>query len=155
SNHLVAVGATEYLEETLARAREGVHAAGLAEALATADPEVSREEADAFIAELIANKILVSNLAPAVTGSEPLEGLLERLPDVPSAVPVRERLEKLRGALDDLVRAPLGVPHQRYADAARPLEPLPAKIELSRFLQVDLVKPGIEATLGPEPIAEI
>jgi thiopeptide-type bacteriocin biosynthesis protein len=155
SNHLVAVGASDYLEETLARARGGADAAELAGAITAADAEVSREEADSFVAELIENKILVSDLAPAVTGSEPLEDLLRRLPDVPGAAPVRARLEELRGALDDLVRAPLGIAREKYVDAARRLETLPAEVELSRFLQVDLVKPGIAATLGPEPIAEI
>src|SRR5262249_45511687 len=70
--HLAAVEATDYREAARARAQGGARPGELARALVAADAEVTQEEADGYIAELIDNQLLVPTLAPPATGPEPL-----------------------------------------------------------------------------------
>jgi thiopeptide-type bacteriocin biosynthesis protein len=155
SYHLVAVESNDYLDATLDRARQGASAASLAAALVEADPEISREEADGFIGELIDNQLLVSDLSPAVTGPEPVHDLVDQCRRQPAAGHVADRLEQGLTALADIDGAGLGVEPERYRAVARLFDDLPAKAELARLFQVDLVKPMTAATLGPAVLEEI
>src|SRR6202023_2009096 len=76
--------ALDSLEAPPARARGGALAADLAAALVTADGataevEISREDADAFLTELIDSQVLVSDLSPPVTGPEAIHDLVDHL----------------------------------------------------------------------------
>jgi thiopeptide-type bacteriocin biosynthesis protein len=155
TNHLVRVEATDYLEATLELAATGATAPQLAARLAGLDPEISMDEARSFVEQLLESQILVSDLAPAITGQEPLDDLLERLARYPAAAAERERLQECRSVLEALARAPLGFTRKTYVGLASRLDSLPAEVDPSRFLQVDLVKPAVAAVLGPEPLAEI
>jgi thiopeptide-type bacteriocin biosynthesis protein len=77
--HLVAVEETDYLNATLARAQQGATWGELAAALTADDPDITLAEAEEYIGELIASQLLVSTLAPAVTGPEPIHGLIDQL----------------------------------------------------------------------------
>ena len=85
--HLVAVDAFPALHETLARAAEGARLDDLAAALVAGDSDgdITREEAEAFVHELVDLQILVPELALPVTGEESTPGLLVQLAAVPAA----------------------------------------------------------------------
>jgi|KBSSwiStaDraftv2_1062776.scaffolds.fasta_scaffold138968_3 hypothetical protein len=61
SHHLVALEPSEALEATLARARGGARRGELAAALV--DDDITLEEANAFVGELVESQVLVSHLA--------------------------------------------------------------------------------------------
>jgi thiopeptide-type bacteriocin biosynthesis protein len=153
--HLVAVDDTEYLRATLRRAQRGARPAELAAALVAQDPDIAPEEAQAYIDELIASQILVTELAPAVTGPEPAEDLLAQLEGVQACRDLARTLADVTAALGRIDQAGLGAEPQRYRDLARDLEGLPAMPELARLFQVDMVKPVTGAALGEAVIAEI
>jgi len=153
SYHLVAVEATDYLEATLARAREGATRAALAGALVEED--ISREDAEAYIGELIASQILVPAIPLPVTGPEPVHPLIERLSERPETQAVAEKLTSVRTELAAMDAAGLGVAPSRYLAVAQLLESLPPKVELARLFQVDMVKPAPRAILGSAVVAEI
>jgi thiopeptide-type bacteriocin biosynthesis protein len=160
SHHLVAVEASDYLEATLERARGGALAADLAAALVTAEDaaaeiEISREEADAFLAELIDSQVLVSDLSPPVTGPEAIHDLVDHLAGLDAGQEGARRLAAARDALTDLDAGGVGAPAERYRTIAADLEALPTKVEMARLFQVDMVKLPAEASLGPEVMAEI
>ncbi len=162
SHHLVAVEATDYLEHTLRRARQGATAADLGRSLAGAvsagaEPgdAVTIEEAEEFINELVDSQILVSSLSPAVTGREPIHDLIDQLGEHDVTHPASECLEGVRAALANLDDAGLGAEGERYRAVARRLEELPTRVELPRLFQVDMDKPVAGAVLGPEVLAEI
>src|SRR5262249_8811961 len=58
SYSLVSLEQTDYLLATLERAQHGALPSALAQALCDADAEVSRDEADAYIKELIDHQVL-------------------------------------------------------------------------------------------------
>lgn len=160
SHHLVAVESSDYLEATLERARRGARAADLAAALVspdTADPEleISQEDADAFLAELIDSQVLVSDLSPPVTGPEAIHDLVDHLAGLEAGQEAARRLAAARDALAELDAGGPGASPDHYRAIAESLEALPTKVEMARLFQVDMVKPPAAANLGPEVIAEI
>jgi thiopeptide-type bacteriocin biosynthesis protein len=160
SHHLVAVEASDYLEATLEQARDGALAADLAAALVTAEGaaaevEISREDADAFLTELIDSQVLVSDLSPPVTGPEAIHDLVDHLAGLDAGQEGARRLAAARDALSELDAGGVGAPAERYRTIAADLEALPTKVEMARLFQVDMVKLPAAASLGPEVMAEI
>ena len=93
-------------------------------------------------------QVLVSDLAPYVTGPEPIRGTIDALSATSAGSVVAARLEEARAALASLDEAGLGVPAARYLAIAGALRELPATVDLARLFQVDLFKPAPDATLG-------
>ena len=77
SYRLVAVGATPYLMQTLARARDGARLGTLAAALV--DDDITRADADEYIAELADSQVLVADVRPQLTGAPPTDTLAATL----------------------------------------------------------------------------
>jgi lantibiotic biosynthesis protein len=157
SYSLVSLEPSDYLVATLDRARKGALPATLAAALVEADPEVTREEADDFIDELIDSQVLVSDLAPPVTGPEAVDDIVAQLaeiPDVPAAAKAAGALRALRTTLGELDHA-IGNAPARYRGAAETLAPLPAQPEIHRLFQVNLVPTGERVELGREVLDEV
>jgi lantibiotic biosynthesis protein len=155
SYQLVAVDPTDYLDALLARSTgEGATRAELL-AVLTADPEVSAEEAAAFLDEVIDTQLLVPVLGPHVTGPEPTEGLARLLGahGLADHAGVLDDARRAIGAIDD---AAPGVPAEAYRAIEAELgRRLPIAIEASRLFQVDLYKPAEAASLGPAVTAEL
>jgi thiopeptide-type bacteriocin biosynthesis protein len=153
SYHLVAVDKSPYLTAVLGRARGGATLDTLAETLV--DDEISEADAKEYIAELVDNQILVADVRPGVTGDEPVHGLVATLAAHAETAPIAERLDEVRAALEGLDEEGLGASSDRYRAVAALLAELPAQPELSRLVQVDLVKPAQAATLGPQVVGEL
>lgn len=153
SCHLVAVEDEDYLGETLARAGRGATFSSLAAALV--GDEVSRDEAEEYVADLIDNQVLVPDIALPLTGPQPLSPLLEQLGGIAGAKESADRLERARAQLNEIDEAGVGVEPARYLSVARGLEGLPLPIDVSRLFQVDLVKPAPAAVLGKTVLDEI
>jgi lantibiotic biosynthesis protein len=153
SYQLVAVEPTPCLQETLRRASTGIRPDQAARAILAEDPNVSQPEADSFVGELIAQQILISELTPAITGSEPMEDLLNQLRNVADE-PASERairpLQCARDRMAALDAAGLGASPGSYRDIARTLEKLPCNPDIARLFQVDLTKPAASVCLGHE-----
>jgi thiopeptide-type bacteriocin biosynthesis protein len=155
SYQLVAVDPADYLDALLARASgDGATRAQLL-AVLTADPEVSADEAAAFLDEVIDTQLVLPVLGPHVTGPEPSEALAELLRghDLAEHASVLDDARRAIAAIDE---AAPGVPAEAYraieADLGRRL---PIRIEASRLFQVDLYKPAADASLGPAVTAEL
>jgi thiopeptide-type bacteriocin biosynthesis protein len=151
---LVSVETTPYLEATLERAQRGATPASLAEALVDPGAEVTLEDASAYVDQLIDTQILVSDLAPPVTGAEPIFEIAKTLHAAHEGT-AAERLTQVAGALDAMDAEGLGLAQLRYKKIASDLAELPAKTELPRLFQVDLFKPAPGSTFGGAPLREL
>jgi len=154
--HLVAFDAFDALRETLQRAAGGARLCELAEALVASDAEgeITREDADAFLNEVVDNQLLLADLALPVTGEESTGGLLRQLEAIAAAGEARLRLAQAERALAGIDADP-ALATERYRRIASALEPLGVPVELSRLFQVDLIKPPREVVLGDDVVAEI
>ena len=150
---LVAVEPTPYLLQTLDRARDGARAGVLAAGLVTGD--ITRAEADEYIAELAASQVLVADIRPQLTGPPPTETFVAALGGHERGVSLARRLSRAAGQLAAIDADGIGVPADRYRAAADLLDDLPVSPEPSRFVQVDLMKPATEATLDAGVVAEL
>jgi thiopeptide-type bacteriocin biosynthesis protein len=155
SQHAVSIADSDYLQAVLSRAGEGATVSSLAAVLLERDSETSFAEAEVYLHELIDAQVLVSDLAPAVTGPEAVPALVTRLRAHAPATRAADRLDQARQELASIDAAGPGAAPQRYRAVAGLLEDLPAKVDLAKLFQVDLVKPAAAATLGPEVVAEI
>jgi thiopeptide-type bacteriocin biosynthesis protein len=150
---LVSVETTEYLQATLSRADLGAHPAELAQGLVAEYGNITREDAGAYIEDLIDSQILESDLAPAITSEGSLDETIETLQRY-KVQPVAQVLEGARAAMQEMDTQGVGVDPENYISIASRLSGLPAAAELARLFQIDLYKPA-DASLGGEPLAEM
>ncbi|MDQ3916165.1 MAG: lantibiotic dehydratase [Actinomycetota bacterium] len=153
SHLLVAVADSDYLRRTIERASSGARPQELAEALAGGD--VSLDEAQGFVDELIDSHILVSELGPPVTGAEPIEVLIPTLERYRATAKAGATLREARAALAEIDSRGIGVEPAAYLGVAAALENLPASVERSRLFQVDMTKPVHALSLGPRVVEEV
>ncbi len=153
--HLVAVDPSEALDAALGCARQGASFDAIVNALTGLDGEATRDEAEAFVDELIDAQLLVDELAPAVVGDWSLGKLGEQLRGSTAGRPVAERIARVEAGLRAIDEAGLGQAPERYAHIVEELTPLPARADQASTFQVDLWKPGEQTSLGERHAREI
>lgn len=105
------------------------------------DDEITREEAEAYIDELIASSLLTTELAPAIVGDDILTTLIRKLQRfgdteyAPTLACVQERL----AAID---ARPPGMTQEEYAKIERLIEPLGVPYDVKFLFQADLFRPA-------------
>lgn len=152
--HLVAAEPSDYLKSTLERAAPGASIGELAAPLAK-ETEVSLEEADAYIAQLIDSQILVPELTPPVTSADAIDDLLRTLRARGADGEMPGRLESLHRQLREQDEAGVGAGPDRYRAI---IDELPVPLEepeLPYLFQVDLMRNAKEAMIGPDLIGEL
>jgi lantibiotic biosynthesis protein len=152
---LVGASASDALDALLDRAASGAGPAELSRALVEAGYADGHEEAAGFVDEAIDSQLLTAELAPSVTGRDPLSELCDALRARVSAGSGWAQLQNARHALAALDAEPLGVPPARYQAIAEGLRGLPVEPRLDRLFHVDLHKPAAAAAVGPVPLREL
>jgi lantibiotic biosynthesis protein len=153
SYRLVAVDTTPYLMQTLTRARDGARLGALAAALVSDD--ITRADADGYLAELADSQILVADIRPQLTGPPPAGSLAASLEQHERSAGLARALGTAADGLAAIDADGIGVPAERYHAVAGALDSLPVSPEPSRFVQVDMMKPAAEVTLGADVISEL
>ncbi len=152
---LVAVPATDYLGLVIARCATGARRGEIIELLAHEHPQLTVEDVGAYVAELIASQVLVADFPPRVTGPEPLEGMIARTQAVDALEPITDILCDTQRELIAIDARELGGRSQQHLRIASRLAALPTPVDSAKLFQVDLVKPVLRASIGPEVIAEV
>ncbi|MBZ5523592.1 MAG: lantibiotic dehydratase family protein, partial [Acidobacteriia bacterium] len=151
---LVSTGHTPALEATLSRAASGATAGALVSALVAGDPEITPEEADAFVGRLIESQVLVADLAPPVTGVEAVPYMIEQLEQAGEPALVTE-LRGIAEALLALDRGGLGADPGSYDEIVSAVSRLGGEFKPGRLVQVDVIKPAAAARLDQRLVSEI
>ncbi|MCA9025669.1 MAG: lantibiotic dehydratase [Planctomycetaceae bacterium] len=153
-NHrLVVVDETDYLLATIERAGAGASLEALAAALV--DDEITLEDAEAYLAELIDSQILVSELEPPVTGPEQISHLIEQLTPHRPVNEITQRLCELREGMSQLDHNRTANTPDAYRRLADSLQKFPVPVQLSRLFQVDLILPSDHLSLGQNVVQEM
>jgi thiopeptide-type bacteriocin biosynthesis protein len=150
---LVAVDEDPPLRATLERARHGAKLHQLATALV--DDEVTLAEASEYVDDLVRSQLLVGDLEPAITGTDPLADLLQQLERIPAAEATRQALGRLHADLVRLDACELNARSQLLAAIQSQLLELDPDANPSQLLQVDLTKPNDSLRLGADVVDEI
>ncbi len=149
-HQISSVDHSEYLQRILNRATTGARISDLAPLLVEED--ISLEEAEAFVKELITSQILVSELEPAVTGDEFIYQLIHSLKTITQQHPLPE-IDAVIGVLDnvqDLITRldeNLGNDATMYRDILAKLKTLNTPIEENQLFQTDSYKNTLCACL--------
>jgi len=152
---LVAVDSNTLLDAALSLVKDNLYPLDLAAALVNKETNLTLSEAEEFVNELMESQILVSDLAPTITGDEPISSLLSKLASRDEAADVRNRLERGVTHLKELDNNGLRNALTDYLPVVNDLAALTPNFDQRRLFQVDLIKPAPQATLGNEVIAEI
>jgi thiopeptide-type bacteriocin biosynthesis protein len=144
---LVGVEASEPIDLVLAGARDGATLPALAEALCASDAEISREDADGFVRELVEVQLLVPELEPALTDERPIETLIAKL-RAAGASGEADLLASIQDQIAAIDRAGPGCPPRVLEELSARVQALPGMAERGEVLQVDLVKPFADGRLS-------
>ena len=157
THHVVRLEADEYLGVVLNRARSGATISELADELRQTfdDPEVSEDEINEYLTELIDNQVLVSNLIPLVSGDSALEDLIRQLELLPAGHAASSILTRVRDKMKVIDLAGPGVPPSEYQNIAAELRRLPAEFDIGRLFQVDLIKPMRYGVISNDVVEEL
>jgi thiopeptide-type bacteriocin biosynthesis protein len=151
--HRVTFEEDEALTETLDRARDGATLHDLAEPLT--DDDVTIEDALAYVREIVAAQLVVSDLGPVVTGDAAVPRIVAALGKQDVTAPYGATLGAAEAELDDLDAKGLGNDPARYRDLAERLRELDPDLRVDRLFQVDLAKPGPRLVLGEDVLDEL
>jgi len=153
SHHLVAVETTPHVSSALAAAQSGAGWTGIVQVLS--QQGLDPAEAEELIGQLIDSQILESDLSPCITGEEPLSGLISKLGGHSPTNAIAQVLTAVSARLADLDDRGLGASPAEYHAVAGDLSSLPAKPEMAKLVQVDMVKPADVLELGERVLAEL
>ncbi len=130
-----AVAYTEYLEEIIENAKSGKNIKELATLLV--DEDITYEEAEGFIDQLIENQILVCEIEPSVTGRDFLMQLAEYLNALDDTGTMLKEIHHYQKFLDQIDQK-LGNTHQEYLQLSERLKALETPFELKYLFQTDM-----------------
>ena len=146
-NHRIsAVDNSEYLQEILNIASNGAYLESLSEALV--DDEITKEEADAFIDELVENQILVSELDPNVTGTYFFNVLKSRIQQLDGSTGFEETFSQVDEKLNEINNESVGSSLNQYNSLTEILKNFDTKFEKKYLFQTDLYIPFKKSNLS-------
>ena len=152
SHRLVEASASRHLDVALRAAQDGATAPAIVGSLVQSG--LSKRAAETYLGDLIDAQVLVCDLSVQVTGTRPLDALLEALEPL-GATDTVAALRKARGALASLDNGSGSFDPTRYREAASMLEALGAPGKIEQAVAVDLTIQLDGATLSSETAGEI
>ena len=152
---LVSVDAGGAVSLALEAAKSGARPDEIVSSLREADPGIGAAAARAFVDELIDSQILVSELAPPITGAKPIDHVIDVLSRCAPSHVARSALEKARAGIAAIDAKGIGQDRRLYDDVTQTLETLPAPVDRARLFQVDLARNVMASNLGSDVIASI
>ncbi len=145
-HHIAAVDNTEYLQKVLNKAESGKHIEDLVKILV--DDEVTYEEAEYFINELIDNQILISELEPSVSGDDLLVQTINILENLEKIDEIVTKLKHIKSDIDNINSLPLGIDISKYFELIEKIKALGVDFQLKFLFQVDMAKPVKEIQIS-------
>jgi len=144
-HHITAVDNSEYLQLILRKAESGAFISDLTSLLI--DDEITKEEAEFFINELIDSQILFSELEPSVSGDDLLLQTLSVLEKLEGINEIKTKLKEIKSDIDRINSLPLGIDISNYFDLVEKIKTLHVDYQLKFLFQVDLSKPTYEVQI--------
>ncbi|MEA5402900.1 lantibiotic dehydratase [Arcicella sp. DC2W] len=163
-HQISSVDFSEYLQKIFEVAKSGATKQQLSNAII--NDQISQEEADIFINEIITSQLLVSQLEPSVCGEEFIFQLINTLKELPSdkSFTINEQvmsigslvqlLISIQEKLDELDNSEYNDVHL-YLAFAENLKQLGIEIELGKLFQTDFVRKSDKCTLDEAILTDI
>ncbi|MEZ5196409.1 MAG: lantibiotic dehydratase family protein [Bacteroidales bacterium] len=156
NHNIVAVENSEYIQLIINKSAKGEYIKNLAALLV--DDEISFEEANFFIDELIESQLLVSELDPSISGDDFLLQIIEILSAKNQTKNTKNSISILKQVmteLDNLGKRELGSPIEIYKNIEGKLKLLETKYELKYLFQTDMVSQTKKCLLNKDLVNDI
>lgn len=150
---IVGVEKTYYLTAIIEAAKNGATISSLANLLV--DNEITYEEANEYINELIDNQVLISDLEPSVTGSEFLNQIIEKLEPINNISTIKKQLNTIKLNLSQLNQTAIGKNINQYNQISTNIENLGTSFNPKFLFQSDLVLKTKQANISNSIIDDI
>jgi thiopeptide-type bacteriocin biosynthesis protein len=155
SYNTVAIEPSDILHAVLKRSATGATLADLVRTVLEQDTNISTDDAEEFIRELVSSQVLVSTLQPALTGEEPFKALVRHMSHMDDvAAPTSLALQRIAGDLNAINAGPLGLSIEPYQSVSHLVDTVTGETGSSELFRVDLVKPST-ATLNSRVVDEL
>ncbi|KZS39850.1 hypothetical protein AWE51_09395 [Aquimarina aggregata] len=145
----VSIDNSEFIEHILNHTKKGIKIKELAQFIV--DPEVSIEDATAFVHQLIDNQILISSISPSVTGKNYLEILVDTIPDQD----IKNRLKQIKELLETLDNSKYTNNFSYYEKLSELLDSFEISYNKKYLFQTDLIISAASNTLSEKVIKDI
>lgn len=143
-NQIVSIEATDYLEYIIENSRDGITISELVNLLN--DDEVTLQEAEYFIDELIDGQFLVSELEPSISGDEFLFQILKTLSKIKGTETIIKILNNVNNLLNTIDKT-IGNPISYYTSISEELKKIESDFDIKHLFQTDLVISNKSSTL--------
>lgn len=134
-HQIVAVENSPYLQTIFEKAKGGALPATLAGTIV--DDEISLDDAQEYVDQLVESQLLISQLEPSVSGPEFLSQILDVLGKLKGTESIISTLKKAKGALE-LLDSTIGNPVDHYIQISETLKGLSTGFELKYLFQTDM-----------------
>lgn len=145
-HRISAVDRSDYLERVLEAAAPGKRVEELAALLV--DGEITREDAEDFVLELIDNQLLKSELEAGVTGPDQFDALIAKLARLEGVETELEGLRGMREGLREIDSHPPGTTLPVYGRVTELVRRTEVPFEPKFLFQTDMIKPVRTATVS-------
>ncbi|GAB4034279.1 lantibiotic dehydratase [Spirosoma gilvum] len=151
-HHLGSADQNEYLDAVLRKAQTGATLSELATAVVS--DEVSEEEAQGFISDVVAAQLLVSELEPALTGDNFLFQIIDSLETILAQHPAEELrfitaiLHEVAADLKQVEETPVDFSTDKFAAIEQKLSQLSTPFDRKVLFQIDTYLPQTEGQLN-------
>lgn len=145
---------SEYLEDILKAAGEGLNIESLAEVID--DEDITQEEKTEFIHELIDAQLLINELEPEITGQDPFSGFLQKMMAI-AEISVSDETQQVVKVLHEIQGLLNGdfLFAERVRHISRLTDSISDKIGAKDVLQVDLGLNMQHNTIKEEVLGEV
>jgi hypothetical protein len=137
THFIVGIENSEYVAQILQVAENGASIKEFANLLV--DEEISLQEAESFIDELIESQLLISELEPSVTGLEFLDQIINTLKPLNNIDEVLKYLYEIKSDIQSICDQSIGIPVNNYKEITNKLSNLNTKYDLKYLFQTDMV----------------
>lgn len=151
-HHLSSAEQSEYLDAVLARAAQGATLYALAEGLM--DDDISIHEALAYVEEVAASQLLVSELEPALTGGDFLNQIIQTLQNIAAMSPsesvmaILNVLNEVQSALQVIEQSGQDHSTAKFEAVEALLSQLPTPFDRKVLFQIDTYLPELTGQLS-------
>ena len=135
-HYVISVDHTSYLDKVITRAKTGATLKDLAKELVS--DEVSKEEAIAYIEQLVSNQLLVSEFEPSVSGPEFLDQMFLVLDKLENVKEITQKLQTIRQQLK-VIDETIGNNTKVYQDIMTLLKDFETEINPKFMFQTDMI----------------
>ncbi|WP_320019174.1 lantibiotic dehydratase family protein [Labilibaculum manganireducens] len=142
-----------YIQNVLNKAKYGATINELINELTSDD--ISFEQANTYINQLIDNQVLTSSIAPILTGEELFNSLIEKIKNISFNEKLKDILIDISNLIVEIDKMPIGTGVDYYSIISNKMKEIPFEFNGKDFLQTDTIFQTKKNTIDQKLVNEV